>query len=71
MLRNLCGDVGMLVYWCMSILNANENEILNKGRESKKYGESYHYEKGRGLHYRMIEIGDCATFSLPVLLGVV
>lgn len=45
MLRDLCGDVGMLVYWCMSILNANENEILNKGRESKKYGESYLYEK--------------------------
>lgn len=37
--------MAMLVCWYMSILNANENEILNKGRESKKYGESYLYEK--------------------------
>ena len=66
--------VAMLVYWYMPILNANENEILNKGRESKKYALGMRWEdmRRRGfLHYYMIEIGDCTTFSLPVLLGVV
>ena len=70
MLRDVCAHVGILVYWCMSILNANENEILNKGESLRNMGNPTSTRR-RGLHYRMIEIGDCATFSLPVLLGVV
>ena len=49
MLRDLCGDVGMLVYWCMSILNANENEILNiRGESLRNMGNPTTTRRGGG-----------------------